>query len=82
MLRIGMLWYDNSGDPLALRIQRAAEYYITKYGQAPNCCHVEANGALVPESVGGIAVGKSSWVLRNHLRHIAEWMGVDVKWDY
>ena len=71
MLKIGMLWYDNSEDPLALRIQRAAEYYITKYGQAPNCCHVEANAAS-PESVGGIAVVKSSRVLRNHL-----WMGVD-----
>ena len=72
MLRIGMLWYDNSQDPLSIRVERAAEYYLHKYGQAPNCCHVEANAALVPESVGGIDIVKSSWVLRNHL-----WMGVD-----
>ena len=40
-MNIGMLWFDN--DPktdLDNKIKRAATYYHTKYGCAPNLCFV------------------------------------------
>jgi hypothetical protein len=40
-MNVGMLWFDN--DPkseLTVKIERAAAYYQTKYGQTPNLCFV------------------------------------------
>lgn len=40
-MNIGMLWFDN--DPkadLKIKIERAATYYRSKYGKAPNLCFV------------------------------------------
>ena len=40
-MNIGMLWFDN--DPktdLNGKIERAAAYYRSKYGQSPNLCFV------------------------------------------
>jgi len=40
-MKIGMLWFDN--DPhtnLAAKVEKAAAYYITKYGRTPTVCFV------------------------------------------
>ena len=40
-MNIGMLWFDN--DPkaeLTTKVERAAVYYLSKYGKSPNLCFV------------------------------------------
>ena len=40
-MNIGMLWFDN--DPkaeLTTKVERAAVYYLNKYGKSPNLCFV------------------------------------------
>jgi len=36
----GMLWYDNTTVALDIKIQKAADYYLKKYGRLPNLCLV------------------------------------------
>jgi hypothetical protein len=88
-MNIGMLWFDN--DPkaaLARKIERAADYYRSKYGQRPNLCFVHPSMlAAAPESKppveesgadpakilsAGIEIRSTRAVLPNHL-----WIGVN-----
>ena len=40
-MHTGMLWYDNdSHSTLDSKIQKAAQYYKTKYGRVPDLCLV------------------------------------------
>ncbi len=72
-MNIGMLWFDN--DPkaeLGLKIQRAADYYSRKYGQAPDLCFVHPS--MLAEDKprpGKIEVRPSRSVLPNHF-----WIGI------
>lgn len=69
---IGMMWFDNSKDDLAAKMQRAAAFYRNKYGQVPNCCCVNINQqAQAPTTVGEIAIIKTIHVMPNHF-----WVGV------
>lgn len=36
----GLLWHDNSGEPLPARIRRAVAGYAQKYGKCPTRCRV------------------------------------------
>ncbi len=72
-MNMGMLWFDN--DPkadLAMKVQRAAEYYHKKYGHAPDLCFVHpsmlGNGSL---RSGQIEIRSSRTVLPNHF-----WIGI------
>jgi hypothetical protein len=38
-----MLWYDDSQTSLALKIQKAVDYYQKKYGRLPDLCLVHPN---------------------------------------
>lgn len=81
-MNVGMLWFDN--DPkseLTLKVERAATYYLNKYGKSPTVCFVHPSmlGAKVSESedaaeikAGGIEVRPASTVLPNHF-----WIGVN-----
>ena len=83
-MNIGMLWFDN--DPKAeidIKIERAASYYRTKYGKAPNLCFVHPSmlgGDAPPENAeppagepknGAVEVRASRSVLPNHF-----WIGI------
>jgi hypothetical protein len=73
-MNIGMLWYDNDKQAdLATKIQRAVDYYHTKYGKAPNLClvHPRTLGDL-PWKNNGIEVRVTRSVLPNHF-----WLGVN-----
>lgn len=35
-----MIWFDNSKNGLLDKINKAADYYIKKYGRTPNLCLV------------------------------------------
>jgi hypothetical protein len=74
-MNIGMLWYDN--DPkvtLNIKVQRAADYYQSKYGKAPDRCFVHPDMIPVGERpvISGLVVVASKQVLRNHL-----WIGFE-----
>ncbi len=77
-MKTGMLWFDNSTDNLADKIQRAAEYYQKKYGQRPTECYVHPTmlkdkpGYI--QKIWGIEMHVSRHVLPNHL-----WIGVEKK---
>jgi hypothetical protein len=76
MMNIGMMWFDN--DPktaLVEKVTRAAEYYRSKYGRAPDICLV--NPGMLKEPMiqaGRIQVRPMQTVLPGHL-----WIGVDEK---
>ena len=82
-MNIGMLWFDN--DPkteLALKIERAVEYYRQKYGRSPTLCFVHPSmitktAAPAPDTepplkAAGVEVRSSRSVLPNHF-----WLGVN-----
>jgi hypothetical protein len=73
-MNIGMLWFDNDNKAdLATKIQRAASYYHTKYGKAPNLCLVNPKTLGMDSWKGnGIEVKATRSVLPNHF-----WLGVN-----
>jgi hypothetical protein len=83
MMNVGMLWFDN--DPkagLAIKIERAADYFRSKYGRNPTLCYVHPS--MLPASptptaeqpanlkAGGLEVRPTRSVLPNHF-----WIGVN-----
>lgn len=61
-----MLWFDNSGKPLAERVSRAASYYQAKYGKTPTTCLLPMSEEI-PGSVGGICCERQPNVLQCHM---------------
>jgi hypothetical protein len=89
-MNIGMLWFDN--DPrvtLDTKVQRAADYYRTKYGRTPTLCFVhpsmlaaaaQPKERILPDEsaakfvAAGIEVRSHRSVMPNHL-----WLGVNAQ---
>ena len=81
-MNIGMLWFDN--DPkveLTIKIERAAAYYRTKYGNQPTLCFVHPSmiGSITTDNQGqaplrtaGVEIRSARSVLPNHF-----WIGVN-----
>lgn len=73
-MNIGMLWFDNDNKAdLITKIQRAANYYHSKYGKTPNLCLIH------PRTLGdnnckgsSIEVRTTRSILPNHF-----WLGVN-----
>ena len=55
VLRIGMLWFDETDD-IYEAISGAAAHYFSKFGKSPEYCHVhpEAFGAKWPSNIANI----------------------------
>ena len=76
-MKIGLLWFDN--DPkadLTTKVQRAASYYLTKYGHPPTLCQVHpsmlpSSNTDSPLAICGVLVRASQSVLTNHF-----WLGL------
>jgi hypothetical protein len=69
-----MLWFDNSKDSLADKIQRAVAYYSKKYGRTPELCLVHPK-MLANEKLDGldkITVRPWRYVLTGHF-----WIGIE-----
>ena len=71
----GMLWFDNSDQrDLDSKIDRAAAYFLKKYGQSPTICFVHPS-MLQPgadgSSSGEVEVRSAPSVLPNHF-----WIGM------
>lgn len=76
-MHTGMLWFDN--DPalnLAVKIQKAVDYYHRKYGRTPDLCLVHpgmlANGKQL--EIGKLTIRPYRPILPGHL-----WLGVEEK---
>jgi hypothetical protein len=75
-MEVGMLWQDDDPHtPLTAKVQRAADYYLLKYGVVPDLCLVHpsmliGNLALVTDNSGKVAVRPSRVILPGHL-----WIG-------
>lgn len=75
-MNFGMMWFDN--DPkttLITKIERAADYYRSKYGHTPNICMVNPKSMpeILPET-GNISLRAQRMVLPGHL-----WIGLEEK---
>lgn len=72
MMRIGMLWFDNTpGKPLESKVREAAAYYYIKYGRRANLVMVHPETPIAETKVDGIEIQTSGSILSNHI-----WMGV------
>jgi len=63
---LSMLWFDNSKDPLEKKIERAAVYYLEKYGMDVNTVFVNPLD-MDDSQVPGVAIVPSRECLRHHL---------------
>lgn len=72
-MREGMLWFDNSEQrELDAKIERAAQYYQSKYGTRPTLCFVHPTMLLSgPATLDDIEIRATNSVLPNHF-----WLGV------
>ena len=71
-MNYGMLWFDN--DPktdLSHKVNRAAAYYLKKYGENPDVCFVNPEMMTEKKLDGGKVVIKSNPAILPH--HI--WIG-------
>jgi hypothetical protein len=80
-MHTGMLWFDNSQAALAVKIQKAVEYYKKKYGRVPDLVLVhpsmlEANqrSAELPADAMKIIVRPYRPILPGHI-----WIGIEDK---
>ena len=72
-MNIGMLWFDNDKfTDLTTKIERAAAYYIKKYGKQPDLCFLHPSMMAEPTPTArGIEVKTTKQILPNHF-----WLGV------
>jgi hypothetical protein len=71
----GLLWFDDSGEPLEEKVLKAAAHYQAKHGHAPDLCFVHpgvfASDADQVIVAGQIEIRPGRAVLAHHL-----WLGV------
>jgi len=76
-MHTGMLWFDNSQAALNVKIQKALDYYVKKYGRQPDLCLVHPSlleKAQPNPEIAGLTVRPYRPVLPGHL-----WLGVEDK---
>ncbi|HJS17308.1 MAG TPA: hypothetical protein VJ785_01070 [Anaerolineales bacterium] len=83
-MNIGMLWFDNSSNTLAQKIQKAADYFNKKYGRRPDTCLIHpslfgsehgrpgADERVASITMDGIVIRPYRSVLPGHL-----WIGLE-----
>lgn len=79
MLTAGMLWFDNSATALTVKIQKAVDYYVRKYGRQPNLCLVHPSMLDANQSqleIDKLTVRPYRHVVPGHI-----WIGVDESAD-
>lgn len=69
-MKIGMLWFDNSGRELRQRVKEAVEYYERKYGSRANVCFVPMSERVSEVNMNGVEIRSSDQILECHL-----WIG-------
>jgi hypothetical protein len=71
-LEVGLLWYDDSKADFATKVHEAAQRYEEKFGDKPNCCHVNPQGLPgdAPRA-NGVRLVTNPAILPNHF-----WVGI------
>ena len=78
-MHTGMLWFDNSQTTLAMKVQKAVDYYHKKYGRRPDLCLVHPSLIEKDQAalkVNGLTVRPYRPVLPGHI-----WIGIEDKGD-
>lgn len=71
-MKIGMLWLDAAKErSLAEKIERAAAYYLDKYGQQPDLCFVHKTALADETTIDAIVVQPAATIPPHHF-----WLGV------
>lgn len=76
-MHTGMLWFDNSQSTLAVKIQKAIDYYCKKYGRTPDLCLVHPSMLEKEQTtleVNQVTVRPYRPVLPGHI-----WIGIEDK---
>jgi hypothetical protein len=68
----GMLWYDNGPAPLSDKLKKAADYYKSKYGRAPDLCFVHPDAAPEGTQINGLTLHGCREVSKDNF-----WLGVE-----
>jgi hypothetical protein len=73
-MRVGMLWFDNSGQrDLDAKLERAIAHYEAKYGARPTVCYVHPSMLLsARHNIAGLDLRGSNMILPHHF-----WLGVE-----
>jgi len=76
-MHTGMLWFDNSSTALTVKVTKAVDYYVKKYGRLPDLCLVhpsmmEANQTSL--QLDQLTVRPYRPVLPGHI-----WIGIEDK---
>lgn len=69
-MKIGMMWFDNSKDQFSVKVQRAIEYFATKYNMRPTAVMVHPNTAIT--EIPKVAIRTSRSIMPNHF-----WVGLE-----
>ena len=76
-MHTGMLWFDNSQSTLMIKIQKAVDYYVKKYGRHPDLCLVHPSMLEKEQTmleVNQVTVRPYRPVLPGHI-----WIGIEDK---
>lgn len=76
-MHTGLLWFDNSQADLSVKVQKAADYYVKKYGRQPDLCLVNPSmleGTKGKLEISGLVVRPYRPVLNGHI-----WIGIEDK---
>ena len=75
-IKWGLLWYDDTKDTLEVKVRRAAERYVEKYGVEPDACFVHPSelGTVDEANLPSCKVVANPTVLEHHF-----WIGESVK---
>lgn len=72
MMELGMLWLDNDEKrPFDEKVERAADYYLNKYGRLPELCLVNQQQLAETKKVGKVRVEPGTHLQRHHF-----WLGM------
>lgn len=63
----GKMIFDDSGDPLEKKVQRAVDYYREKYGREPKICKVSNRYLAESTKMAGVMVVPAQEVGTNNL---------------
>lgn len=75
-MNTGLLWYDDSKQPIEVRALKAAGGYLTKHGRWPDTCYINGEGSQVQaitcrlDDATILRIVPAPYILRNHF-----WVG-------
>ena len=77
-MHTGMLWFDNSKSTFEVKLQKAVDYYVKKYGRKPDLCLIHPatvdNPNFKQAEICGLTVRAYRPVLPGHI-----WVGIEDK---